>query len=91
MIDDDVPVLPIRNVTFRWVARLARFVPGDTGTLMTDVDALGRPVVAVWRGNSFTGVSEVAGYRLGAGSSFIDPGEVVAFMSRRRDQRRAAK
>jgi hypothetical protein len=50
--------------------------------MLTTVDALGRTVIANMAGNDFAGSEmRVIGYHLGAGSSLMDPADVVKWLS----------
>lgn len=80
------PVYPIRRVSARWNKKLKRFLPcTDTdrrGTLVMDVDAAGRPVMAV-SGAPF-GAGQTLGWKLCFPTNMQDPGEFLAWIQANR-------
>jgi hypothetical protein len=87
------PVPPIRRLSFRWSARIGRFLPCTDNdarcTMRNPVDALGRTVIADYAGNIFAGDQlRIIGYHLGHGSSLLDPADVVKWLTAERSRRR---
>ena len=80
------PTPPFRKLTFRWSARIGRFLPcteaDPRGSMVDTVDALGRVVIATFSGNGFAGEQlRIIGYRLGHPSPMMDPADVVKWLS----------
>lgn len=87
------PTPPFRRLSFRWSARIGRFLPcTDTdprGSLLDTVDALGRSVIAITAGNIFSGEPErIIGYELAAGSSLYDPADGLKWLSAKPTRRK---
>ncbi len=82
------PVPPIRGLTLRHDRALGRFVPCEDrdrrGSLLTHIDAQGRPVVAAHRDEAAT----VTAWRLGQGSDLLEPADVLAWLEARASVRR---
>lgn len=86
------PVLPVRSIVCRYAA--GRWVPCPAddrrGTLLVNVDALGRTVQAVHVGNVY-GASSLAGWRLAHGDGGLNPADVLDFLTAQASRRRTAR
>ena len=87
------PTPPFRRLSFRWSARIGRFLPcTDTdprGSMSDMVDALGRVVIADYAGNGFAGEQlRIIGYHLGHPSSMMDPADALAWLTAEKSRRR---
>lgn len=87
------PTPPFRKLSFRWSARIGRFLPcadnDARGSMLDTVDALGRVVIADYAGNGFAGDQlRIIGYKLGHPSSMYDPADGLKWLTAEKSRRR---